>query len=144
MNGNRKVWTGVLAGVLAAGVLLSVAGGAYRAGQRGDVVTRVVGSGSGSGSGDGDVVRVIESDRHGGPGFFLFPLLGIGLVVLLVSRGRHGGNGGGWCGPGPAPGAGWGPEARMTDWHQRAHQEASPATTSPGTGASAPSTPPTG
>jgi hypothetical protein len=116
---NRKVWTGVLAGVLAAGVLLSVGLGAYRAGQRDEVVTRVAGG--------GEVVRVIDGDRgwgHGpGPGIILFPLLAIGLVALLVSRGRRGG---GWCGPGP--GEGWGPQSRMPqssweDWHRRAHDE---------------------
>jgi hypothetical protein len=134
---NRKVWTGVLAGVLAAGVLLSVAAGAYRAGQRHEVtVTRVTGDGT---LADGGVVRVIDDGRWGhgpGPGFLLFPLLGIGLVVLLVGRGRRGGYGGGWCGPGP--GAGWGPESRMPnpgmeDWHRRAHEEPSP-TASPPTG----------
>jgi hypothetical protein len=116
MDDRRRVWTGVLAGVLAAGVLLSVGLGAYRAGQRDEVVTRVAGG--------GEVVRVIDGDRgwgHGpGPGIILFPLLAIGLVALLVSRGR----GGGWCGPGP----GWGPQARMPqssweDCHRRAHEQ---------------------
>ena len=59
---NRKVWTGVLAGVLAAGVLLSVAPGAYRAGQRDEVVTRVVGDGTVT---DGGVVRVIDDGAVG-------------------------------------------------------------------------------
>jgi len=135
MNWNRKVLTGVLAGVLAAGVVLSVAAGAYRAGQREEVVTRV--------AGDGEVIRVIDGDRRGGPGFFLFPLLGIGLVVLLVSRGRRGGYGGGWCGPGP--GAGWGPESRMEDWHRRAHGEADTTGRENAQQAASPSsTPPTG
>jgi hypothetical protein len=136
---NKKVWTGVLAGVLAAGVLLTVAAGAFRAGQRESVtVTRVAGDGPAT---DGGVVRVIDDGRWGhgpGPGFLLFPLLGIGLVVLLVSRGRRGGYGGpgGWCGPGP--GAGWAPETRipkseMEDWHRKAHEEPSP-TASPPTG----------
>jgi len=133
---NRKVMTGVLAGVLAAGVLLSVGLGAYRAGQRDEVVARV--------AGDGEVVRVIDDGRWGhgpGPGFLLFPLLGIGLVVLLVGRGRRGGYGGGWCGPGP--GAGWGPQSRMREsemresemqsWHRRAHEE-DPSPTGPPTG----------
>jgi hypothetical protein len=126
---NRRIWTGVFAGVLAASVLLSVGLGAYRAGQHHEVVTRV--------AGDGEVVRVVDGDgwRHGpGPGFLLFPLVGIGLIVLLVGRHRgahgYGGYGGGWCGPGP--GAGWGPESRearesrIEDWHRRAHGE-SPA-----------------
>ncbi len=124
---NRKVWTGVLAGVLAAGLLISVAFGAFRAGERREVVTRV--------AGDGEVVRVIDDTHRGGghwgygpgPGFFLFPLLGIGLVVLLVGRGRRGYGGGGWCGPGP----GDGPESRMEDWHRRAHEQAPAAPAAP-------------
>ncbi|MEA2972753.1 MAG: hypothetical protein QOG82_1211 [Actinomycetota bacterium] len=124
---NRRVLTGVLAGVLAAGLLMSVAFGAYRAGERRDVATRV--------AGDGEVVRVIDNDTHWGghwgygpgPGFFLFPLLGIGLVVLLVGRGRRGGYGPGWCGPGP----GHGPQSRMEDWHRRAHEEPSSASAPP-------------
>lgn len=120
---NRRVLTGVLAGVLAAGLLISVAFGAYRAGERRDVVTRV--------AGDGEVVRVIDNGGHWGygpgPGFFLFPLLGIGLVVLLVGRGRRGGYGPGWCGPGP----GNGPQSRMEDWHRRAHEEPSSASAPP-------------
>ncbi len=75
MENNRRVLTGVLAGVLAAGLLISVAFGAYRAGERREVVTRV--------AGDGEVVRVIDGGGHWGygpgPGFFLFPLLGVGL-----------------------------------------------------------------
>ena len=99
---NRRVWTGILAGVLAATVLLGVAGVAYRAGQGSEVVTRTVG--------DGEVVRVVggygwgPGSGHGG--FFLFPLLLTGLLVFLVVRAfRPGGPGGRWgggygaCGP---------------------------------------------
>jgi hypothetical protein len=150
---NRKVWTGVLAGLLAATVVLGVGIGGFRAGQRHEIVTRVAGDGDG---GPG-VVRVIDDGRHWGygpgPGFFLFPLLGIGLVFLLVGRGRHRGygyGGGGWCGPGP--GAGGGPESRMADWHRQAHEQerasTPPASTPPAASppASSPpaSTPPTG
>ena len=49
---NRKVWSGILAGVLAATVILGVAG------QQNEVVTRTVG--------DGEVVRVVGG--HGGLG----------------------------------------------------------------------------
>ena len=135
---NRRILTGVLAGVLAAGVLLSVGLGAYRAGQSDEAVTRV--------AGDGEVVRVFDGRgyHHGpGPGFILFPLLGIGLFVLLAGRGRRG-HGSGWCGPGP--GAGWGPESRMPesrmpesqmeDWHRRAHGDESAATAPPASPAS--------
>jgi hypothetical protein len=145
---NRKVWTGVLAGLLAATVVLGVGIGGFRAGQRHEIVTRVAGDGD---SGPG-VVRVIDDGRHWGygPGFFLFPLLGIGLVFLLVGRGRHRGygygyGGGGWCGPGP--GAGGGPESRMADWHRQAHEQerasAPPAANPPASSPPA-STPPTG
>ena len=115
---SRRVWAGVIAGVLAAMVLVGVAAGAYQAGQRHEVVTQVVGDGGGA-----DVVRVVGNHGWGygpGPGFFLFPLLLIVLVVLLL-RGRRGGwGGGGWgggCGPGP------GPDAALQDWHRRAHGE---------------------
>jgi len=116
---NRRVLTGVLAGVLAAGLLISVAFGAYRAGERREVVTRV--------AGDGEVVRVVDGGHHWGygpgPALILFPLLGIGLVVLLLGRGRRGGYGPGWCGPGP--------QSRMEDWHRRAHEEPSSASAPP-------------
>jgi hypothetical protein len=128
---SRRVWIGVLGGVLAAGLLMSVAFGAFRAGQRHDVVTRV--------AGDGQVVRVIDGGGHWGygpgPGFLLFPLLGIGLVVLLVGRGRRGHYG--YGGPGGfGPGGGCGPRASMDDWHRRAHEESR-------TGESTTPTPPT-
>ena len=124
---NRRVWTGVLAGVLAATVLLTVGVGAYRAGQDDEVVTRTVTNEEGN---NGDVVRVVHDDRdwgwHRGPGFgfFLFPLLLIfGFIWLVGGRRRHWGHGygygyrGGW-GPGGGP---CGPEGRIEDWHRRAH-----------------------
>jgi hypothetical protein len=109
---NRRVWTGILAGVLAATVLLGVAGTAYRAGEHHEVVTRTVG--------DGEVVRVVGGYGWGGGpgfgGFLLFPLLTF-LLVFLLFRAFRGGwgpryRGGGWsgssrgygCGPGPGPG----------------------------------------
>jgi hypothetical protein len=100
---NRRVWIGILAGVLAATVLLGVAGVAYQAGQHHEVVTRTVG--------DGEVVRVVGGYGYGGyghgwgGGFFLFPLLTILLVFLLFRGVRWGGYRGGWgggygpCGP---------------------------------------------
>ena len=88
---NRRVWTGILAGVLAATVVLGVAGVAYNAGQRSEVVTRTVG--------DGEVVRVLGGYGWGhgpGGGFFLFPLLLTVLLVLLLVRAFRGGRGSGW------------------------------------------------
>ena len=127
---NRRMWIGVVAGVLAAMVVVSVGLGAYRAGQRSDAVTQVVGDGG------GEVVRVVGGHGWGygpGPGFLLFPLLGIVLVVLLL-RGRAGPNGGSNRGCGPGAGYGYGgPDEAMQDWHRRAHGD--PAASTSGTGA---------
>lgn len=137
---NRRVWTGVIAGVLAATVLLTVGIGSYRAGQDDEVVTRTVEN--------GEVVRVVDHGRDFFPGFFVFPLLLILLVVLIARGGRRHwyghGHGGGW---GYGPGPGWrggggpgpygpedGPEARWRDWHRRQH-EGEPATTGAATDA---------
>lgn len=105
---NRRVWTGILAGVLAASVLLGVAGVAYNAGQRAEVVART--------AGDGEVVRVVGGGGWGyghGGGFFLFPLLLTVLLVLLLARAFRGGWGSyryGPCGP-----------QRFEEQHRRAH-----------------------
>lgn len=127
---NRRIWTGVVAGVLAAAVLLTVGIGAYRAGQDDEVVTRVVSDGEPG----GEVVRVIGDHRDFGPGpfFFLIPLLVIVLVVLLARRasGHRWGHGWGHGGPGwhrpYGPGPGYGPGDRSAwfdEWHRRAHEE---------------------
>ena len=114
---SRRIWTGVAAGVLAASVLLAVAGGANRAGQRDEAVTRT--------AGDGEVVRVVGGHGWGygpGPGFLLFPLAVV--AVILLARGRRGGAdgwSGGWRPPtGP-------PEEAFREWHRRAHAEPEPA-----------------
>ena len=124
---SRRMWTGLLVGLLAAAALVAVGVGAFHAGQNHVVtVTPVAGA-------PGETVRVIGYGHWGGPPFgFLFPLLIIGLIVLLVAGrrraywGRPWGPGwggapgalGGPCGPGGAPG---GREAMLADWHQRAH-----------------------
>ena len=115
---SKRVWTGILAGVLAATVVLGVAGAAYQAGRSQEVVTRVVG--------DGEVVRVVggygwgygHGWGHGGS--FLFPVLLTALLVLLLVRAfRAGGYGGRWgggygaCGPDG--------DARFEERHRRAH-----------------------
>ena len=110
---NKRVCTGILAGVLSATVILGVAGTAYRIGQSHDVVTRPVG-----GDGTGEVVRVVGGYRgwghgHSG-GFFLFPLLPILLVFLLVRAARGGHRGCGPCGPGP--------DGRFEEQHRQAHE----------------------
>ena len=117
---SRRIWAGVVAGVLAAMVLLAVGVGAYRAGQDHEIVTRTVG--------DGEVVRVVGHGwGHGpGPGFFLFPLFVILLVVLLVRGFRRGNgwHGPSWTGPGygPGPWAHGGPPPAFEEWHRRAHE----------------------
>ena len=127
---SRRVWTGVVAGVLAGLVMVSLAGAAYRAGERHEVVTRAVG--------DGQVVRVVGDYGWGyghGGFFFLFPLLGILLVFLLLRsrRGYWGGGywGGGYSGGGPRPcgpghGVEGGPDAAFEAQHRRAHDRAGP------------------
>jgi hypothetical protein len=112
---NRRIWTGILAGVLAATVILGVAGAAYQVGRHHEVaVTRTVG--------DGEVVRVVGGYGgwgYGHPGaFFLFPLLAI-LVVFLLFRGFRGGYRGGWGGGGCGPG----PNGRFEQYHRRLHEE---------------------
>lgn len=118
----RRVWAGIAAGVLAALVVLGVAGAAFRAGEHHQVVTTTVSG--------GDAVRVVGDYGwgygHGGGFFFLFPLLLLVLLGLLLFRrarwgyaGRYDGGGGGWggCGPGREPGGGF------DERHRRAHEE---------------------
>jgi hypothetical protein len=143
----NRVWTGVVAGVLAAALLLSVGVGAYRAGQDDDVAARVVRETS-----DGQVVRVIEDGGRWaghGPGF-LFPLVIIVILVLVFSRGHrhrwHGGYGHGY-GPGPGYprgrwGPGGGPDEYLDEWHRQAHWD-EPAGTPTAPTPTAPTTTPT-
>lgn len=132
-DGRSRVWVGVLAGVAAALVLLLVAGGAYRAGERDNdddrAVEQVVVDEDGEPGGD-RVVRVVDDDDRDwgpGPGFFLFPLLVILLIVLAFRASRGGGHGWGHRGYGRPYGHGppWmGPEERagwLDDWHRRSH-----------------------
>jgi len=119
---NRKVLTGIAAGLLTAAVLATVAIGGYRAGERSDRADRTVTVIDQTAT-DGRTV-VVPPDRwgdewgHPGFGFFLFPLVVVGVVLLLVSRPRrHGYYGRGWDGP---P---WrrGYEAELHEWHRREH-----------------------
>lgn len=112
---NRRVWTGILAGVLAATLLLGVASVAYQAGRHDEVVTRTVG--------DGEVVRVVGGGYgygYGHGGFFFFPLLLTVLLVFLLFRAFRGGGyrRGGWGGYG---GCGPGRDGRFEEQHRAAH-----------------------
>ena len=113
-------------------VLLAVIGigvGVYNAGVHDGISQGLQQSGENT-----QVVRVIDGGyRHGYGffpfGFFLFPLVVIGIILLARGafwRGRRGGPwrggpyGGGWGGPGP-----WGPGGpqRYEEWHRRQHEE---------------------
>ena len=112
---SSKVWAGVAAGLLTTAVLALVGIGAYRAGQRSDATIEVVGRAVGQ----SDATRTVVVDGwHGGwhgpwPGFFLFPLIIVGLVILFATR-----RGRGWGG---GPRDGGDRERHLDDWHRRAH-----------------------
>jgi hypothetical protein len=119
---NRKVLTGIAAGLLTAALLATVAIGGYRAGERSDRADRTV-TVIDQTSSDGRTVVVPDGHwdddwGHPGFGFFLFPLIVIGVVLLLVSRPRrygyyrHGGDGPPWR---------HGDDADLRDWHRREH-----------------------
>jgi hypothetical protein len=127
---SRRMWTGLLVGLLVAIGLVAVGAGAYHAGERHSEPVATVAPGTGVAAPDG-TVRVIGYDHwRGGPPFgFLFPLLFIGLIVLLVTGRRRAfwghpySPGWGWGGPwGPGGGPG-GRDAMLADWHRRAHGE---------------------
>ncbi|HYH49307.1 MAG TPA: hypothetical protein VEG38_07140 [Acidimicrobiia bacterium] len=112
---NKRIWTGLLVGLLAAFALLAVGVGAYHAGENSSepVATAVPG-------GPAEVVRIADHGHwRGGPPFgFLFPLLIIALIAVLVAgrRRAYWGGDGGYCGPA-------GRDAVLADWHRRAHAE---------------------
>ena len=119
---NRKILAGIAAGLLTTATLLIVATAAYQAGERNDRTVEVVGEVAAGGEGAGRTV-LVSADGYGwhggwhgpGPGFLLFPLIVIGLFLLLGSRrGRR-----------------WGPhhygDDDLRDWHRRQHSD-EPAT----------------
>jgi hypothetical protein len=117
---SRRLWTGLLVGLVAALGLLAVGVGAYHAGEHHAGPVATVGPGSGTATTpDGTVVRVVGYDRwRGGPPFgFLFPLLFIGLIVLLVTGRRRAFWGRPWGGPGPYG---------FAEWHRQAHEQHGP------------------
>jgi len=86
---SRRVWTAVLVGVIAAIALVAVGVGAFHAGESHSVVTTV----APVAGAPGETVRVVGYGHWGpwgGPPFgFLFPLLFIGLIVVLVAGRRR-------------------------------------------------------
>ena len=116
---SKRLWTGLLVGLLSAMALVAVGVGAFHAGERhSEPVATVVPGATGTGS---EVVRIVDYGHwRGGPPFgFLFPLLIIGIIVVLIAgrRRAYWGAGPGSCGPG----WGAGRDAMLADWHRRAH-----------------------
>ena len=115
---SKRLWTGLLVGLLGAMALVAVGVGAFHAGQRHEITTVAPVTGVG-----GEAVRVVGYG-HWGPGWggppfgFFFPLLIIGLIVLLIAGRRRAYWGGpyGPCGPD-------GKQAMLADWHRQAHAE---------------------
>jgi hypothetical protein len=112
------------------GVGASVA--AYNAGERHGTAEAVSQIQSAQANGESvQVVRVVD-EGHGFffPGFFLFPLLWIFLIVVIAKGAwRWGGRGpGGWHGPGS-----WNEEGRKhfedraREWHRQEHSDTPPA-----------------
>ena len=118
---NRKWLLGIGTGVLVTAALILVGAGAYRAGERNSNDVAVIREG-------GETVRtVIVDDWHRGagffPGFFVFPLIIIGIVLLVASRRQA------WYGPR------YGPNGSLDEWHRRAHGETpAPPPPAPGEG----------
>ena len=122
---SRRLWTGLLVGVLGAMALVAVGVGAFHAGQRHTAVTTVAPLPGAT----GETVRVIGYGHWGpwnGPPFgFLFPLLIIGLIALLIAGRRRA-----YWGPPASWGGACGPAGRqemLTEWHERAHAESKEA-----------------
>jgi hypothetical protein len=116
---SKRLWTGLLVGLLGAMALVAVGVSAFHAGERhSEPVATVVPGATGAG---GEIVRVVDYGHwRGGPPFgFLFPLLIIGIIAVLVAgrRRAYWGGGPGYCGPG----WGAGRDGMLADWHRRAH-----------------------
>jgi len=118
MDMSKKWMTAIGASLLVTAALIIVGIGAYRAGERDGTDVEVVGEVIREGELAGRTV-VVDADRWDGhwgffPGFFVFPLVVIGLVLLFAQRRRS------WCGPRHYS------DDRLADWHRRAHEESPP------------------
>ncbi len=125
---DKKVLTGIAAGLIVTATLTMVGLGAYRAGQRSDQTVQVIGEGSAPtlvvprGGYDG---WYGHGHGPGGGGFFLFPLLILGLVLFFAARRRGGCRA--YGGPGGyAPRHRW-DDADMQAWHAQEHAPVTPA-----------------
>jgi hypothetical protein len=119
---NRKWLAGIGAGVLVAAALVIVGIGAYRAGERNATDIEIAGEVLGEGESATRAIIVHDDSWHHGPGFFpgffVFPLVIIG-IVLLFAWGRRA-----WYGP-----RHYDTDAELTEWHRRAHGDAPPPPT---------------
>jgi hypothetical protein len=119
MDMNRKWLAGIGAGVLVTAALILVGAGAYRAGERNSGDVPVVGEVVREGGSTARTIVVDGGGWHRGPGFFpgffVFPLIVIGIVLLVTSRRRA------WHGP-----RRYYDDAELAEWHRRAHGEAPP------------------
>ena len=115
---NRKWLAGIAVGVLVTAALITVGIGAYRAGERNAEDIEVVGEVIREGESAGRTI-IVDGDGWGRdgffPGFFVFPLILIGVVLLVASRRRR------WYGP-----SNHHPDGEP-EWHRRVHAEGSPS-----------------
>jgi hypothetical protein len=109
---------GIGVSVLVAASLLVVGIAAFNAGQRHREVVEVVSAGEPAGQAVLVPVGAWRGGWHGGPGFVVFPLVVIGLILLFSARRR-----GGWGGPGRWSGYGPDDDRQLQDWHRRAHAD---------------------
>ena len=126
----RRVLLVILIVVAIAAVGASVGFGAYHMGYDNGL----------SDSGRGAVVPVHDGywNVHPGfglfPGFFVFPVLAVVVILLVASRRRWHRGPWGWAGNMPDGCAPYGPRAVFDDWHRQAHANQSQTPPAPEAG----------